>query len=199
MNKSADAGELLKRCLDEGDVTVWESFVRLYSRLIWGTIHKTFNLYAFRYSKEDTEDIYSSVFLSLIEDDFRRFRQFRSENACSFSTWLSVIASRMTIDYMRRDKKHLIVEAKDEDRDILDIIPQGDPGVTEMIEEREDGDNFRKALKLLSPKDRMIYDLLYMKETTPEETADIMGLSISSIYTSRHRIIKKMKKIIEDM
>jgi DNA-directed RNA polymerase specialized sigma24 family protein len=60
-----------------------------------------------QYTNEDTEDIYSSVFLSLIENNFKKLRQFRNKNACSLTTWLTIITSRMTIDYMRKDKRYL--------------------------------------------------------------------------------------------
>lgn len=199
MENIIDVRSLIKQCVDDEDESAWELFVRTYSRIIWNAIHKTFRFYTFRYSKEDAEDIYSAVFSSLIEDDFRKLRQFRSAQTCAFTTWLSVIASRMTIDHMRRDKNRLILQSPEEGRDILDILPSGGNTPTECIEEQQKSRDFEKAREYLSARDRMVYDLLYIREEPPEEVARALGVSVSSVYSRKHRIIKKLKKHFEEM
>jgi RNA polymerase sigma factor (sigma-70 family) len=114
--------ELIKRCINGNDKAAWEIFVNDYSKLIWNSIRKTFLKYSFRYADEDVEDMYSSVFVSLVDNDFKKLRQFRSENACSVSTWLTVITIRMTIDFLRKDKRHLVAEPAGDDQDIWNLI-----------------------------------------------------------------------------
>ncbi len=111
--------EIIRKCLNDEDGSAWEGFVRDYSRVIWGAIHRTFHACSFAYSPQDTEDVFSCVYLSLIENDFRKLRQFRGENACSLSTWLSVIAVRKSIDYVRKDKSRFFAEPVEGDRDIF--------------------------------------------------------------------------------
>ena len=95
---------IIRQCLDNADESAWAAFVEQYSRLIWSGIQKTFRSYFFRFSQEDIEDVFGTVFLSLVENDFRKLRQYRSENSCSLSTYLTVVTVRMAIDFMRRDK-----------------------------------------------------------------------------------------------
>lgn len=196
---SLDDNELISRCLSGEDETAWESFVRKYSKLIWSSIHKTFRSCSFAYSDEDTEDIYSSLFLSLIENDFKKLRQFRAENACTLRTWLTVITVRMTIDHMRKDKGSLFAENKGEDRDILETVPDKRYGADGLLEERQMNETLGRAVEDLSPGDKRLYDLLYRRGVSAEEAAGILGLPVANIYSRRHRIIKKIKKNTKEM
>ncbi len=173
--------------------------MRRYSKLIWNTIHRTFHTYFFRYSNEDAEDMFSALFLALINDDFKKLRQFRSENACNVSTWLTIITSRMTIDYMRKDKSRYVVTPNDDEKDIFDIVPDNRCRADRLIEEREDHEILNKKIAALSPTDGIIYDLLYNQGFSPEDTAKTMGLSVSAVYTRKHRIIEKFKKNENDL
>lgn len=198
MQINFNINELITGCLND-DKSAWELFVRTYSKLIWSAIHRTFSLYSFRYSREDSEDLYSSVFASLIEEDFRKLRQFRNEDACSFATWLRVVTSRMAIDHIRRDKNNLFVEAGEGGADIIDTIPENSPSVVEALEQKQMNGHFEKAIELLSDDDRDIYHHLFTKDTPPEEIAASLGLTVSTVYSKRHRIIKKIKKSMEEM
>lgn len=188
--------ELIKRCLSDGDRAAWEAFVRRYSRLIWNYIRKTFHSYSFQYTEEDVEDIYSTLFLSLVEDDFKKLRQFRGENSCAVSTWLTVVTVRLTIDYMRKDKRHHILKSDHEDRDIWESIPDTKYRPDKLIEEKQKSESLKISMAALSTRDEMIYNLLYNKGFSPEETAETLGLSVSAVYSRKHRIIEKIKKNI---
>jgi len=191
--------ELITRCIFDGDRAAWEALVKKYSRLIWNSIHKTFQIHSFSYSREDAEDMYGSVFLSLLEKDFNKLKQFRGDNACSLSTWLSIITVRMTIDYMRRDRGNLIVTPAQEDRDIWDVIPDSQYRADTLIEKKQASAHLKKSIDLLSARDRLIYDLLYNKGFSPELTAETLRLPVSIVYSRKHRIIEKIKKYIEAM
>ncbi len=191
--------ELIQKCLDNEDKAAWEAFVRRYSKLIWNTIHKTFHTYSFRYSNEDTEDMYSSAFLSLIENDFKKLRQFRRENACTVSTYLTIITSRMTIDYMRKDKGRFMIEPIREDGEVWEKVPDGKFRPDELVEKKQVDESLKRTIDSLSPKDGMIYDLLYNKGISPEDAAKTLGLTVSAVYTRKHRIIEKIKKNMKGM
>lgn len=190
--------ELIKRCLSDGDIGAWETFVRRYSRLIWNSVHKTFLSYSFQYTNEDVEDMYSALFLSLVENDFKKLRQFRGENSCAVSTWLTVVIVRMTIDYMRKDKRHHVLKSDQEDGDIWESIPDTRYRADKLIEEKQERESLEISMAGLSPRDEMIYDLLYNKGFSPEETAETLGLTASAVYSRKHRIIGKIKKATKE-
>jgi len=193
-----DDGELIKRCLSGHDKTAWEIFVRQYSRVIWSSIHKTFKTYSFQNSKEDAEDIYSSVFLSLLEDDFRRLRQFRSGNACTLPTWLTVVTVRKTIDYIRHDKRHLFIETISDDVDLFANHPDSCNGADALLDQKQTTMALESSLDALSPEDRETYDLLFDKGLPPEHVAERLGVSVSAIYSRKSRMLVKMKKSLQE-
>lgn len=191
--------ELIERCLTGGDGAGWEIFVRKYSRLIWSSINKTFRAYAFRFNTEDTEDLCSAVFLSLLENDFYKLRQFSSRDACSLPTWLSVVTVRMTIDFMRKDSSHLFVAATGEDDDILETIRDNRYCAERLFEEKQESRLLSESADSLSDRDRMIFDLLYNRDTSPEEVARIMEMPVEHVYSRKHRITEKLKKNLKDV
>ncbi len=198
MNDFSDH-ELIRGCVVDGDKAVWETFIRKFSKLIWSSIHKTFRNYSFQYTQEDLDDMYGAIFLSLIENDCRKLKQFRSENSCSVSTWLSIISVRMTIDYMRKDKSRYIEEQKEVERDIWDIVPDLSSLADDLLEKKQINQILKKSVESLAEKDRMIYDLLYNQAFTPENTAQALGMTMPALYSRKHRIIQKIKKNMEDL
>jgi len=194
--ESTDAGEKALQDLFNNDEKAWEAFVRRYSRLVWSSIHKTFISYGFSNSKEDVEDIYGAVFLSLMEDDFRRLRQFNSENACSLSTWLSIVTVRKTIDYIRADKRHLCPDLGEDDGDPAETLPDKRDRADEELEGRQDKELLDRAVAALSVRDKLLYELIFVREVPPEEIAGMMGLTVPTVYSRKHRITARMKKIV---
>jgi RNA polymerase sigma-70 factor (ECF subfamily) len=191
--------ELIRKCINDNDIDAWEVFVRKFSNLVWNSIRKTFYNYSFQHTREDIEDMYSSVFLSLMENDFKKLRQFRSRNDCAVSTWLAIITVRATIDMLRKDKSHLSVDTAREDQDLWDIIPDRKPRADRRIENVQEERKFERTIENLPPRDRMIYDMLYNKGFSAEKTAEMLGMTVSSIYTRKHRIIEKIKKSVSEM
>jgi len=187
---------LIQECINGDNKAAWEAFVKKYSKLIWNSIHKTFRRYSFQYTPEDGEDMYSAIFLSLVENDFKKLRQFHQENSCSLSTWLTIISVRRTIDFLRKDKRHLSAEPAGEDQDIWNIIPDFTYKADQLLERKEADENLKKSLSSLSPRDGMIFDLLYNKGVSPEDAAQTLGLSANLIYSRKHRIIEKIKQSI---
>jgi RNA polymerase sigma factor (sigma-70 family) len=189
--------EIVERCLSGSDTDAWEEFVRTYADLIWNAIHRTFARYNFTCRQENTEDIFSAVFLSLIENDFRKLRQFRGDNNCSLSTWLSVVAGRRTIDFMRQDKGYLTLEPNNEDGDIWDTIADVGIPADAMLDRKQTSDLLAREVGLLIPRDRLIYHLIFVRGCSAEETAKMLGISADIVYSRKHRIIRRLKKILE--
>jgi DNA-directed RNA polymerase specialized sigma24 family protein len=50
------------------------------------------------------EDLYQEflLFLFLLRDDFKKLRQFRGEKGLTVASWLRVVISRLTIDFLRQ-------------------------------------------------------------------------------------------------
>jgi RNA polymerase sigma factor (sigma-70 family) len=196
---TATDDDILEQCLSFRDRKAWEVFVRAFSPVVWAAIHKTLYLYAFPHDDDDLEDIYETLFLSLLEKDCRKLRLFQKRNACSLTTWLTIITVRTTVDYMRKQKRYLRPVAEREGEAVEDAIPDISGLAGDVLEKREEADMFLSALETLPARDRMIYELLYTRNASPEEAAEIMGLSVSGIYSRKSRIIGKIKKYVRQV
>ena len=191
--------ELLTRCISRGDENAWEQFVRAYSRLIWSAIHRTFKASSFIYSPEDVEDLYSSLVVSLLEDDFRKLRQYQARNSCSLSTWLTVVTVRKTIDHMRRQRTRPHAMMCPDDGSVAETIADNGQNIEQFLIHAQENETLARSIDSLTNGDRQVYDLLYQRGLTPEAAARDMGTSAAAIYTRKHRLIEKLKKSLEKM
>jgi len=196
MLKKEDS-EIVERCLFS-EPGAWEEFVRAYSDLIWRAIRRTFARYNYPYGKEEAEDLFNSVFVALFEDDFRRLRQFRGDNNCSLSTWLAVVTGRRTIDFLRKDKERFTI-ASGEDTDIFDALADQRPRADIVLERKEIAGIVLEELGLLPARDRLIFQLLFKKGSTVEETASILGISRDLVHSRKYRIVERLKKKLGHM
>ncbi len=51
---------------------------------------------------------------------------------------------------------------------------------------------------LLTPRERQIYCLIYIKDKTVEQTAKLLGISEKTVHNTRLNMIKKVKKFISE-
>lgn len=187
---------MIDRCLGGDDPEAWESFVVTHADLIWSSIHKTFGLFDFRYEREDAEDLFNSILLSLIENDFKKLRQFRGDNNCTLSTWLCVVAGRMAIDRIRRDKNHLMDDLSGDSVTQLEKLADPAPSAGRALIDMETDRQLKGELERLQTRDRLIYELLFVRECSADEASEILGISAGLVYSRKHRIIRKMKKLL---
>jgi RNA polymerase sigma factor (sigma-70 family) len=189
--------ELVARCISGSDETAWEQFLRRFGRLVWSTIHRTFRAACHSYSQEDAEDLFSAVLLSLVEKDFRALRQFEARNACSLATWLTVVSSRKTMDHMRRNRPYQSLE--DLPEAVRDGLSDGRDSVDHLMMEQQRSGALDRTVGMLSADDRKVYDLLFRKGLSPESAAASLETTPAAVYTRKHRLIGRMKKLLEDL
>ncbi len=191
--------ELFSRCILNEDAKAWDLFFRKYSSLLRSSINRTFRSYSFHYASEDAEDAFSSLFLSLIDNNFKKFKQFQGRNGCSLSTWLTVVAVRHAIDYMRKQKKLFTTTTLEDADQIVDSADDGNRNVETVLMEQQISVALKKIIAGLTPQEGQLFDLLYQHCLAPEEAAKALGVSVSALYTRKHRLNEKIKKIINSL
>ena len=178
---------LLAGCLN-GDKAAWDALVLLYSKLAYSTIRKTLTLHHTLAQDDIVEDLHQDFFLSLCENDFRKLRQFRGDRGCSLASWLTVIAARLTIDFLRNQRPTSV--------EVADAVAQGDsdPGGAQTSAEQEK--LLAEAIQTLSPRDRILIDLAYRRGLPPEEIAAVLKTSVNAVYTYKSRVLDKIRAIL---
>lgn len=164
-----------------------KDFRPLYERYygkIFGFLYK-------RVADEDlAADLASQTFLNALLN-LKKY-EFRG---LSFSAWLYRIAFNLSTDYFRQSKKERVFYMEPERSSEL---------LTEVIEESEEAEvllmrelKLPSAFEALSAKELSLVELRYFEELPYTEIAYVMNMSEGNARTKMHRILKKMKMLIE--
>ena len=191
----ADESELLKGCLSH-DKKSWDIFVETYIRLISNAILRTLNRYSPAPETWLVDDLTHSVFLSLIENNYKKLRQFQWK--CKLSSWLHTIAARATIDHLRKQQDHASLNGDDEEgKSLKESIPNGRSLPSEVLELKEEKEIFEQVKKTLTPRERLFVELYYIQELSHPEIARIMNTTKNNSYQLRSSVEAKMKELVE--
>lgn len=160
-----------------------------YSRLAYSTIRSTLTLNHALPQGDLIEDLHQDFFLGLCKNDFRKLRQFKGDWGCSLASWLRMIASRVTVDFLRL-KRPITVEVPE-----TLASDQGDP--PSRLLDREEEQRVAEALDGLSPRDRLFVDLHFYRGLPPEAVAAILNVSVAALYTLKSRLLDKLRELLK--
>lgn len=183
-----DDNKLLEGCLAQ-DKGAWNTFVDRYTHLISHAIVQTLKRYLVTPENQIVDDLFQSVFLSLIEHNCKKLRQFQGK--CKFSSWLHIVTVHITIDYLR--KKPEPPPLGDE---MSKGIPNGNPSPDILIEIKEQKMILEKIKKGLTPRERFFAKLCYDLELPTADIVRILNITENNVYQLKNRVKEKMKKIV---
>lgn len=141
--------ELLDTCI-QGCKESWDTFVRKYANLIHYIIKKVLNTHKLDPHYQDIHDIHNNLYLSLIEDNYKKLRQYDGRNACTVSSWLMVVTSNFVLNLIQTQKCHNnATENVYKIEWLLDLQPQPE----ELLLEKEHEGLFKELICDLNAKD----------------------------------------------
>lgn len=194
-DQSISEQELLQKCI-HGEKKAWDQFVDKFTNLVYHTIQKTLRIYNPNFLYQDIEDLHNSVFLSLIEEDCKKLRQYKGINGCSVSSWIMVITTNTAMNFITRRKEHISLdEHGDRSKSLGETIADPQLSILDQIEESERTALLRDLIGELKANDRLFLQYYYIEEMPPEEIAAIMNITVSAIYSKKSRIVDKLKEI----
>lgn len=139
-----------------------------------------------------TEDLVQEVYIKVLKS-YDRFKGDSSEK-----TWLFSIARHVTIDYFRKQKRKR--------KKMLDFFDWGEKGhlisdehpmPEEVAIQKEEVSQVYKCLDQCTVDQRSVIILRYIQSLSIQETADILGWSVSKVKTTQHRGMKTLKEMLE--
>lgn len=193
MTKSEER-ELLQACFS-GDRAAWERFVETYSKLVYYSIRQTLKVMEIAPDPDDLDDLYGNVFLSLFENNFARLKSFKGKNDCSLASWIRLIASRKTYDHLRERGRQ--ARLLDSARETI-YEPQANEDVEKSALDSERAESARNAISQLSADEIAFIHLYYERELPPERIAEMLGITVSTVYSKKNRVREKIRKIIKE-
>ena len=176
--------ELVPKCL-RGDKSAWDAFVDRYAGVIFSAVRRTLRGGSGGDEAVTPEDIAQDVFLRLVKDDFRLLKTYDPARA-SLVTWLTIVTRSAAIDHLRR--KRLPAAP------LEDAPPPAAPAPTSRsgIAAEE------LPAEVLTARQRLLLHLLFDREMAPAEAAKLLGCSVQTVRSTKHKAIQKLRKHFAD-
>lgn len=192
--------ELIKGCT-AGDKQSWDCFVEQFSRLIYDSIRRTFRKYGANFNEDIINDLHGDVFLSLLDNGYRKLRSFEGRNGCTLASFVRIIAVNKTIDYWRRLRPEVSIDEQDETSESkkAKFFKELMTFDTHDSLEKEDIDQ-RVGILLgeLTEEEKQFCQLCFNDGLKPADIAKQLGISVDNFYVRKQRLLNRLKKIAQD-
>ncbi len=189
--------ELLDACI-QGCKESWDTFVGKYSSLIHHTINNVLNTHKAGSHYQDTHDIHNNLFLFLIEDDYKKLRQFEGRNGCKVSSWLIVVTRNFVLNFIKKQKPLIPGNTTDNVYEIEGLSSSQEQQPDAGLLEREHDELFNELVDGLNVHEMLFLKLYYGEELPPENIAEILGITVNTVYSKKTRIREKLIKIAKN-
>jgi RNA polymerase sigma-70 factor, ECF subfamily len=144
-------------------------------------------------SESDAEDIHQEAFLKI----YKELDRFRFE--CAFATWIYRIVTNVCLDRLRRNgarKESGAIEVDDDDwlNELSDDRPGNNPG--QRLLDQELSMQILRALKRLTPRERMVFDLKHFQGLKLQSVSEILNTSEASVKMIFFRATRKLRFLL---
>jgi RNA polymerase sigma-70 factor (ECF subfamily) len=187
MNRtSCDDATLVSLCAAQrSDAAFPRELIDRYARLVMQTITWTFRRFSSDI-REDVEDVFQEVFVSLFKDDCSALARFDPSRA-SLGTYLCTIARNATINAVKRKKR-------DSDEDV-DAIGEDTLNPEALLEKKDARERIEALLPSLSANERLFFKLYFEDCMPPEEIAGVLNVSTDTVYSKKAKIQEKIRNL----
>lgn len=177
-NKLEDPDAGFAKAVAAGDENAFEQLVKKYEHSVLNTIYRYIGNYS------DAEDIAQEVFIKV----WRNIKKFKRRS--KFSTWLFRIVVNQCLNYKSKQKEKLL--SLDESINTRTTLESS--GVESEFERRERVAMVKKAVHELPKTQRIAIILSKYEGKSYKETAQIMGVSLSSVTSLIFRAKDNLRK-----
>jgi RNA polymerase sigma-70 factor, ECF subfamily len=175
----------------QGDRAAFEALVQRYDRDV---LRLALNLL---HSPEDARDVYQETFLKV----YRNIHSFRLDS--TFYTWLYRIVTNVCLDHLRRrrvrpeDQAPVSASAVRDDlpeRDFFDRQHSEGADPEQSLLGQEIGQRIDRALAVLSPRERMIFELKHKQGMRLRAIGEALGTTEETVKNSLFRATRKLRE-----
>src|SRR5438309_6355266 len=185
---------MLIREAQHGNRAAFEELVRHYDNAVLRlALHLTG-------SEADAQDVYQEAFLKA----YRNVGSFRFE--CSFYTWIYRIVTNLCLDHLRKrqvrkEDPPVATDASGEQYDVLDQVPDGRAvsNPERDLMRREVGGRITQALKKLTPRERMVFELKHYHGMKLRTVGEILNTTEETAKNTLFRATQKLRVVLADI
>jgi len=178
--------ELIK-AIKNNDQQAFKHFVEKNQQLVVNTC------YGFLHNIADAEDVAQDVFIEI----FLSINKFRED--AKLSTWLYRIAVNKSLNHIRDNKKHKILNSIDNNSDAdkkfeKELPDENNSQPEKIIEDKERAQILHSSINALPKNQKIAFTLSKYDDLSYKQIAEIMDFSLSSVESLIHRAKKNLQK-----
>lgn len=184
--------DLVTRLLRD-DPAAWRLFTRDYSRVAVACIRRVLSRFGRVMSDHDVDEVYARFCFELLSNDRKKLRCFDPDKGSRLSSWVGLLATNASYDYLRRIKRDRVCDPLPE----VDCLQAETESPFEQVSKQERATQAAQVLDQLSARDREFVQLYFGQGLSAEEVAEHMNISIKTVYTKRHKISARLETLIQ--
>jgi RNA polymerase sigma factor (sigma-70 family) len=185
--------EFVQRCI-KADKQAWDEFLNKYSRLIYNYIYSVLKTKGTVLTQENIHDLFQEIFLSLINDNFKKLKTFQARNGASLASWLRQVVVHYAIDYLRRLKPALSLDEEiEEGFSLKDIISNGSESVRSVLMQEEKRSHLKDCIERLNNNDKYFLELYLNRGLKLEEIKKVLRISRGAVDMRKAGIMSALR------
>lgn len=155
-------------------------------------------IYSYIYSMVNNADVANDIFQDTFTKVITKLDDTYDEQG-KWIAWVMRIAHNATIDYIRKQRRFIDVNANTEsDYDFYDRLPdEGQLSSQEQVELNEDKEALMKHIAQLPPEQREVVMLRHYYELSFKEIADLTDVSINTALGRMRYALINLRKMFE--
>jgi RNA polymerase sigma-70 factor, ECF subfamily len=183
--QDGDEAELIERAA-RGDSQAFGQLVERYQRRVVGVAM------AVVHNQDDAIELAQETFIRAYEN----LSKFESRS--SFSTWLYRIAANLSIDFRRREGRHVVLRGEDADNE-FNRIPTDQGDSFKEASRTELSARLREALGELTPEHRAVILLREVEGLSYDEISDVLQCPRGTVMSRLHYARGRLRGILKDL
>lgn len=191
--------EFARSCA-QGNQQALNEFISKYSRLIYNYINSVLRQNNPQLAEQDNlADIFQGIFLSLSENDFKRLKTFRGKNGCSLASWLRQVTINYALDYLRRLRPQVYLDAEDEQGfSLKDILCSNSGSAADKVSLEERLLQLKECIDKLETDDKYFIEFYINRALSLEAMRKLFGVSRGAIDMRKLRLVNRLKECFEE-
>jgi len=178
----------------KGDKQSWDEFLSRYSRLIYNYIYSVLAVKGRSLTEEQIEDIFQEIFYSLIKDNYKKLSSYQGKNGCSLASWLRQVTINFTIDYLRKLKPMLSIEAEiEQGLSLKDVLKDLSNDAVEFLSDQDRRMTLRDCVDSLDPAEQYFMELFLNQGLNLEQIRQYLKINRGAVDMRKSRIFQKLQ------
>ncbi|MDD5562035.1 MAG: sigma-70 family RNA polymerase sigma factor [Candidatus Omnitrophica bacterium] len=178
----------------KGDKQSWNEFLSRYSRLIYNYIYSVLAVKGHTLPDVQVEDVFQEIFYSLIKDNYKKLATYQGRNGCSLASWLRQVTINFTIDYLRKLKPMLSIDAEiEEGLTLKDVLKDLSADAVEFLSGQDRRKTLRECIDLLEPAEQYFIELFLNQGLSLEQIRECFKINRGAVDMRKNRISHKLQ------